>query len=87
MGKKQDIELLNQYLDILENVFEETALELLETEEKLNNANNIIAKQINHIATLDRQLLQQDKAIERKDLQFEGLKACYKYDLINGRLG
>jgi capsule polysaccharide export protein KpsE/RkpR len=49
--------------------------------------NNHIGKLQAHIELLERQLLQQDKAIERKDRQFEGLKACYKDDLINGRLG
>jgi len=77
---KQDIEFLSESLDCY-------ILELDEVQQKLSGANNIIAKQIKHIEMLDSQLEQQDKAIERKDKQFYGLKACYKDDLINGRLG
>ena len=50
-------------------------------------ANTTVYKQMKHIEMLNRQLEQQDSAIIRKDMQFEGLKACYKDDLINGRLG
>ena len=53
----------------------------------LDSANIRAYDQLKHIEKLEQQLAQQDKAIERKDMQFEGLKACYKDDLINGRLG
>jgi DNA repair exonuclease SbcCD ATPase subunit len=76
---RDDLEMMANYTDALE-------FELSDTQQKLNGANAIIAKQIKHIEMLNSQLEQQDKAIERKDKQFEGLKACYKDDLINGRL-
>ena len=55
-----------------------------ELERKLASANRAVKMQMDHIQMLNRQLEQQDKAIERKDMQFEGLKAAYKDDLING---
>jgi hypothetical protein len=56
-------------------------------QDMLGVANATVHKQMQHIEMLNRQLEQQDHAIIRKDMQFEGLKACYKDDLINGRLG
>ena len=74
MGKNKDIKFLNQYVYILENDFEKTALELLETQEKLNGANNIVAKQIEHIAMLNKQVLQAEHYLGRKDEENSMLK-------------
>ena len=75
---KHDIKMLKNYCSALQE-------ENKELKEKIGIANNTVAQQIKHIEMLNRQLNQQDKAIERKDMQFEGLKAAYKDDLINGR--
>lgn len=83
MKKRQlrdDLEMMANYAEALE-------IELAETQEKLNNANMAIKAQMDHIEMLNQQLDVQDKAIERKDRQFEGIKAAYKDDLINGNLG
>ena len=57
--------------------------QLEETIEQLGIANNTIHKQINHIDMLNRQLDIQDKAIERKDKQFLGLRSAYQDEIIN----
>jgi len=59
---------------------------LNETNAKLNLANRTIKEQMSFIDLMDKQLLQQDKAIERKDRMFEALKMLYKDDLINNLL-
>ena len=59
---------------------------LREAQDKLNMASAIVGRQMAFIDTLENQLKVQDKAIERKDLQFQGLKAAYKDDLINGQI-
>lgn len=74
---KEDLEILAGYCESLEN-------KLYETQEKLNSANRAIKSQSYHIEMLNRQLEQQDKAIERKDQQFLGLRSAYRGDLING---
>ena len=84
MGKNKDIKFLNKYVYILENDFEETALELLETQEKLDNANNIIAQQIDHIAMLNKQVLKAKQDSECKDQENSVLKQMYRDDIING---
>jgi len=53
---------------------------------KLNLANRTIKEQMDLIDIQERQLMQQDKAIERKDRMFEALKMLYKDDLINNLL-
>lgn len=80
MKKRQ----LKEDLTIMENYCEALEDELHETKEKLHNANLAIKSQMDHIAMLDKQLEQQDKAIERKDAQFLGLRSAYRDDLING---
>ena len=61
--------------------------ELKFKDECLKDAANELIRNCNHlneyIKVLENQLQQQDKAIERKDMQFQGLKAAYKDDLIN----
>ena len=57
-----------------------------ETNAKLNIANRTIKEQMSFIDLMDKQLSQQDKAIERKDRMFEALKMLYKDDLINNLL-
>jgi hypothetical protein len=57
-----------------------------ETNAKLNIANRTIKEQMDFIYIQERQLIQQDKAIERKDRMFEALKMLYKDDLINNFL-
>jgi len=57
-----------------------------ETNAKLNLANRTIKEQMDLIDIQERQLMQQDKAIERKDRMFEALKMLYKDDLINNLL-
>jgi hypothetical protein len=54
-----------------------------ELEAKLNIANNTVHRQMNHIEMLNKQLDQQDKAIERKDRQFLGLRCAYQDEIIN----
>ena len=58
--------------------------------EQLNNANEIVCLQINEINALnnvikmlEKQLEQQDKAIDRKDKQFLGLRSAYQDEIIN----
>jgi predicted RNase H-like nuclease (RuvC/YqgF family) len=57
-----------------------------ELQDKLNIANNTVAKQMEHIEMLNRQLELQDKAIEYKDKQFLGLRSAYRDELINNGL-
>ena len=57
-----------------------------ETNANLNISNRTIEEQMSFIDLMDKQLLQQDKAIERKDRMFEALKMLYKDDLINNLL-
>lgn len=63
--------------------------ELNETQQKLNSANRLIKilikMQIDHIEMLNRQLEQQDKAIERKDAQWLGLRMAFQDALINNQ--
>ena len=54
-----------------------------ELKRQLGIANNTIHKQMNHIDMLNKQLAQQDKAIERKDKQFLGLRSAYQDEIIN----
>jgi len=51
--------------------------------EKLAIANETVYKQMKHIEMLNRQLDLQDKAIERKDKQFLGLRSAYQDEVIN----
>ena len=44
---------------------------------------NDIDKRDKIIAMLEKQLEQQDKAIERKDKQFLGLRSAYQDEIIN----
>lgn len=74
---KQDINLLSEYID-------ELASDLMELQEKLNSANSIIAKQNNHITMLDKQLLQAEHYLGRKDEENSVLKRMYRDDIING---
>jgi len=57
-----------------------------DTQQKLGGANDVIYKQMRHIELLNSQLAIQDKAIVRKDEQYEALKKLYKDDLINGSI-
>ena len=57
-----------------------------ELKNKLNSANRAVAMQMDHIAILNRQLDVQDKAIERKDAQFLGLRKAYQDALINNEV-
>ena len=50
---------------------------------KLNMANGTVANLMEHIDMLNKQLAQQDKAIERKDKQFLGLRTAYQDEIIN----
>jgi len=51
--------------------------------EKLGIANGTVASLMEHIDMLNKQLSQQDKAIERKDKQFLGLRTAYQDEIIN----
>ena len=42
--------------------------------------------QMDYIENLNKQLDKMEKAIARKDMQFDGAKGGVKDDLINGRL-
>lgn len=79
--KKKELRL---QIELANDELIEVSKELYDTKNKLDNINTIVREQNNHIEMLNKQLNQQDKAIERKDKQFEGLKAAYKDDLING---
>lgn len=57
--------------------------ELEETKRMLGIANGTVAGQIKVIQMLERQLEMQDKAIERKDKQFLGLRSAYQDEIIN----
>jgi hypothetical protein len=74
----EDLEIMANYAEALED-------ELHETQEKLNSANRAIKMQIDHIEMLNRQLDQQDKAIERKNAQWLGLRMAFQDALINGQ--
>ena len=50
---------------------------------KLNMANGTVASLMEHIDMLNKQLAQQDKAIDRKDKQFLGLRTAYQDEIIN----
>ena len=52
-------------------------------EEKLGTANKTVHDQMKHIDMINRQLDLQDKAIERKDNQFLGLRCAYQDEIIN----
>lgn len=83
----QDICILSEYIDTLKCEMESDALEIAALQNTIDNVCAENVKLNDFIKTLEKQLLQQDKAIDRKDMQFAGLKACYKDDLINGKLG
>ena len=84
---KEDIKYLSNSLNEFEAIFKECIIDKMELHRELRIANKTIADQIKLIQLLNSQLDQQYKANERKDKQFEGLKACYKDVLINGHLG
>ena len=50
---------------------------------KLDMANGTVAGLMKHIDMLNKQLSQQDKAIDRKDKQFLGLRTAYQDEIIN----
>jgi len=50
---------------------------------KLNMANATVAGQMKYIETLERRLTETEKAIERKDKQFLGLRSAYQDEIIN----
>ena len=61
-----------------------------ELKQKLNEANKIVFLQMDEIGKLnkiidilEKQLEQQDKAIERKDKQFLGLRSAFQDEIIN----
>lgn len=70
---KKVIKSLEKELEFKNECLKDSADELM------GNCNHLH----DYIKTLEKQLLQQDKAIERKDLEFQGLKAAYRDDLIN----
>ena len=53
---------------------------------RLAIANRTVHDQMKHIEMLNRQLDKQDKAIERKDAQFLGLRMAYQDALINNEV-
>lgn len=57
--------------------------EITELTRELGVANGTICSQLKHIEMLNKQLEQQDKAIERKDKQFLGLRCAYQDEIIN----
>ena len=71
MGKNRQIKL-KDYI---------TEIETLNA--KLSVSNKTVYNQMQHIEMLNRQLYQQDKAIERKDKQFLGLRCAYQDEIIN----
>ena len=50
---------------------------------KLNMANATVAGQMEYIEMLERQLTITEKAINRKDEQFLGLRSAYQDEIIN----
>ena len=90
MSKKKlkiDLEMMANYTGALEIELQLSHDEIGYSKKANLALQETIEKLSKHIEMLDRQLIQCDNAIIRKDRQFEGLKACYKDDLANGRLG
>ena len=77
---KQKIKRQKEIIESLKITFD---LDIEELERRLGIANATIYKMQNHIEMLNRQLDQQDKAIERKDKQFLGLRMAYADEVIN----
>lgn len=60
-----------------------TKARILDLEQRLGIAKGTVYKQMKHIEMLNRQLDLQDKAIERKDKQFLGLRSAFQDEIIN----
>lgn len=74
----QDLRIMDDYCSALEDQVEDL--------KRVSNArHDTIEKMSNHIALLNGQLDQQDKAIERKDAQWLGLRSAFQDALINNQ--
>ena len=98
MSKKQklrdDLEMMANYTEALEIELqlahddnEELQIELGKIKTVKAIAMDQIVELQKHIEMLNRQLLQLDVAIDRKDEENKMLKKMYRDDLINGRIG
>jgi hypothetical protein len=91
MGKKQklkiDLKMMDAYTEALETELELAYDDNEDINRRLGIANSTVYKLQQHIENQNKIITQYENAIERKDRQFEGLKAAYKDDLINSRLG
>lgn len=73
---KDDLEMMDAYCEALEQ-------ELEELHRVIGISNGTVAKQIDHIDTLNRQLEQQDVYMNRYMEELAVLKRMYRDDLIN----
>jgi hypothetical protein len=63
-----------------------TLTQLREANQKIDTRNLHIKALNDTIETLERYMKQQDKAIERKDAQFLGLRMAFQDEIINKML-
>lgn len=78
--------LLNKQYDKVKRQANEISLLLAQKEElkeSLFTGTEVIVQQAKFIKIQEKQLLQQDKAIEYKDKQFLGLRSAYQDEIIN----
>jgi len=97
---RDDIELLEIYAEALEIELKLAHDDNEDVNRRLGIANSTVCKQIDeitqltdiiqsyvkHIEMINRQLEQQDKAIERKDSQWLGLRMAFQDALINNQV-
>lgn len=81
-----DIELLEIYSNSLEIELQLAHDDNEDLNRRLGIANSTVHKQMQHIEMLNKQLDQYDKAIERKDAQWLGLRMAFQDALINNQV-
>lgn len=90
MSKKQrlrdDLEMMANYAEALEIELQLSHDDNEDLNRRLGIANSTVHKQMQHIEMLNRQLEQQDRAIERKDAQWIGLRMAFQDALINNQV-
>jgi len=85
MTKDKLLEMMCGYADELEIELQEAHNENESLNRRLGIANSTVYKLQQHIEKLNRQLDAQDKAIERKDAQWLGLRMAFQDALINNQ--
>lgn len=81
---RKDIEFLSDALDSYIEELENDAVEISALQNTIDKVCAENAKLNEHIKTLEKQLLQSDYYINRKDEENNLLKRMYRDDLING---